>query len=174
MNTQRILNAARDERGNVLVIAVLLVFATFIIGATVAMMTSTDLKISGNQELGTEAQFAAEAGLAETIHRLALPYPTNVTIGGNTVNASIADMPPIDPDYKVYINMTSAGANPSFNGSTMTAGTLQDLSGDYINYSRASGTDEVITVEHKWEDLDGDGTRDANEIVLYDGSQVPP
>ena len=174
MNSKRIVNAARDERGNVLVIAILLVFATFIIGGVVAMMSSTDLKISGNQELGTEAQFAAEAGLAETIHRLSMPYPTNVVLGGKTVNASIADMPPIDPNYRVYITMTAAAENPTIAGSTMTTGTLQDLTGEYLNYSKPSGTDEVITVEHKWQDLNGDGVRDPDEIVLYDSGQVPP
>jgi hypothetical protein len=56
----------------------------------------------------------------------------------------------------------------------MTAGTLQDLGGEYLTYSKTSGTDEVITVEHKWKDLNNDGVRDAGEIVLYDSGQVPP
>ena len=106
MKTQHILDTVGNERGNVLVIACLLVFATFVIGGTVAMMSSTDLKISGNQEMGTEAQFVAEAGLTEAIHRLSLPYPTNVVIGGLPVNVSIQDAPPIDPAYKAYIMLT--------------------------------------------------------------------
>jgi hypothetical protein len=32
----------------------------------------------------------------------------------------------------------------------------------------------VISVEHKWEDVNGDGVRDADEIVLYDPGQIPP
>jgi PilX N-terminal len=174
MKTQFVTSTIRNERGNILVIALLLVFATFIIGGTVAMMSSTDTKISGNQEMGTEAQFAAEAGISEAVHRLSLPYPTNVTIGGQPVNASIQDMPPIDPNYKAYIMLSAPGANPVIAGSTMTAGTLQDLNGDFLNYSEPNGTDGVVTVEHKWNDLDGDGVRDANEIVLYDPLQVPP
>ncbi|HEX5132350.1 MAG TPA: pilus assembly PilX N-terminal domain-containing protein [Candidatus Krumholzibacteria bacterium] len=177
MNTKLIHNVkrtARDERGNVLVIALLLVFATFIIGGILAMMSGTDLKIAGNQELGTEAQFAAEAGIAEAVHRLSLPYPTNVVVGGSTINASIADKSPYDPNYKALITMSSPGANPTISGSTMTAGTLQDLSGDPIQYTEPSGTNDVITVEHKWVDLDNDGTREDGEIVLYDPAQVPP
>jgi PilX N-terminal len=165
---------ARDERGNALVIAILLVFAASTIGAMVAMMSATDLKISGNQERGTEAFFAAEAGMAETIHRLALPYPTDVVVGGQTINGSIADMPPFDPNYKVYLTLNAAGANPTISGSTMTAGTLQDVNGELIEYSRTSGTDEVLTVEHKWEDVNGDNVRDVGEVVLYDPAQVPP
>ena len=174
MKTQYIREAVGNERGNVLVIACLLVFATFIIGGTVAMMSSTDLKISGNQEMGTEAQFVAEAGLTEAIHRLSLPYPTEVQIGGQPVNISIQDALPIDPAYKAYIMMTAPGPNPDIQGSVMTAGTVQDLGGDFLDYSRNAGTDEVVTVEHKWEDLDADGAREAGEIVLYDPLQVPP
>jgi hypothetical protein len=174
MKTQHILDTVGNERGNVLVIACLLVFATFVIGGTVAMMSSTDLKISGNQEMGTEAQFVAEAGLTEAIHRLSLPYPTNVVIGGLPVNVSIQDAPPIDPAYKAYIMLTPPAENPDIQGSVMTAGTLQDLNGDFLDYSRNAGTDEVVTVEHKWEDLDADGVREDGEIVLYDPLQVPP
>lgn len=174
MNTKPIVDSVRNERGNVLVIALLLVFATMIIGGAVAMMSSTDTKISGNQEMGTEAQFAAEAGIAEAVHRLAVPYPTIETVGGKQVNISIQDMPPYDPDYKAYITMTAAEDNPVIAGSTMTAGTLQDLNSDFLDYSKPDGTDEVVTVEHKWDDLNADGVRDANEIVLYDPLQVPP
>ena len=174
MKTQHVLETVNNERGNILVIALLLVFATCIIGGAVAMMSSTDLKISGNQELGTQAQFVAEAGLAEAMHRLSVAYPTNATVGGKQINISIADAPPIDPDYKAYIQLTAPGDNPTFAGNTMTAGTLQDLNGDFLDYSRDAGTDEVLMVEHKWDDLNGNGTRDAGEIVLYDTNKTPP
>jgi hypothetical protein len=32
----------------------------------------------------------------------------------------------------------------------------------------------ALTIEHKWKDLDGDGVREAGEIVLYDATQYPP
>ena len=174
MKTKPILDTVRNERGNVLVIALLLVFATMIIGGAVAMMSATDTKISGNQEMGTEAQFAAEAGISEAVHRLAVPYPTIEKVGGQDVNISIQDMPPYDPNYKAYITLTAPADNPDIAGSVMTAGTLQDLNGDFLNYSKPDGTDEVVTVEHKWDDLNADGVRDADEIVLYDPLQVPP
>src|SRR4030095_10564512 len=92
MKTKPILDTVRNERGNVLVIALLLVFATMIIGGAVAMMTATDTKSSGNEEMGAEAQLAAEAGITEAVHRLAVPYPTNETVRGKDVNISIQDM----------------------------------------------------------------------------------
>ncbi|HEU4930155.1 MAG TPA: pilus assembly PilX N-terminal domain-containing protein [Candidatus Krumholzibacteria bacterium] len=174
MIIERFSTAVRNERGNALVMAILLVFAASAIGAMVALMSATDLKISGNQERTTEALFVAEAGMSEAIHRLGVPYPTDEVVGGQTINISIADAPPIDPDYKAYIMMTAPGANPSFAGNTMTAGTLQDLNGDVLQYSRDSGTADVVTVEHKWEDLDADNTRDPGEVVLYDPSRIPP
>jgi len=174
MKTNPVLDTVNNERGNVLVLALLLVFATLIIGGAVAMMSATDTKISGNQEMGTDAQFTAEAGIAEAVHRLAVPYPSNETVGGQQVNISIQDMPPYDPNYKAYITMSAPAANPVIAGSVMTAGTLQDLGGDILNYSKPDGTDEVVTVEHKWKDLNADGVRDANELVLYDPLQVPP
>jgi Tfp pilus assembly protein PilX len=174
MKTQHVVETVNNERGNILVIALLLVFATCIIGGAVAMMSSTDLKISGNQEKGTQAQFVAEAGLAEAMHRLSLAYPTNVTIGGQPKNISIADAPPIDPTYKAYIQLKALGVNPTFAGNTMTAGTLQDLNGDVMDYSEASGTTDVLMVQHKWRDVNGNGARDAGEVVLYDTNKTPP
>ena len=175
MTIQGFSTAVRNERGNALVMAILLVFAASAIGAMVALMSATDLKISGNQERGTEALFVAEAGMSEAIHRLGAPYPTDAVVNGQTVNISIADEKPIDADYKAYIRMTTPAANPTFQGNTLSAGTLQNLSGSgVLEYSRDSGTDDVITVEHKWEDLDADGTREAGEIVLYDQSRIPP
>jgi len=42
-----------------------------------------------------------------------------------------------------------------------------------MQYSAASGTDGVLTVRHKWEDLNSDGVRDAGEIVLWNPDAVP-
>jgi len=158
----------RNESGNVLITALLLIFASSIIGATVVLISSTDLKISGNQAQETESLFAAEAGLAETIHRLSLANPTEVS----GVNVAIGDAKPYDPNWKVYVELNNDA--PSTNGSVTTTGTLQDLSGDYLEYSEDGTGANAIVVEHKWEDRNADGVRDANEIVLYDPALVPP
>ena len=164
----------KTESGNILVVTLLVLFAISVIGATLAMVSSMDLKISGNQRTTTQSLFIAEAGLNEAIHRLSLSDPTNVTVGGWTGNAAIGDSEPYDPDWKTYVYLTSPALAPAAGGSIVSTGTLQDPNNDYLQYSQTTGTDAVLTIEHKWEDRDGDGARDVNEIVLYDPLKVPP
>jgi hypothetical protein len=168
MKVQTRIPLVADTRGNVLITALLLIFACSIMGATVVLLSSTDLKISGNQGRDTESLFTAEAGLAETVHRLSLANPTM----SSGVNIAIGDTEPYDPLWRVYVQNT--GGSPSQSGSTWYVPSLQDLSGDYLDYTVASGTDGAIMVEHKWEDRDGDGSRDDDEIVRYDPALVPP
>ena len=61
----------RDDSGSVLVVVLLMVFATAIMGFAMASMSSVDVKISGNQQAHTNALYAAEAGLAEARHGVA-------------------------------------------------------------------------------------------------------
>jgi hypothetical protein len=56
----------------------------------------------------------------------------------------------------------------------VTTGTIQDPNQPYLQYSRSNGTNQVLTIQHKWIDRDGDGARDANEVVRYDPLQMPP
>ena len=162
------------QEGSVLVVTLLILFAISIMGATLAMVSSMDLKISGNQRRTSQALFVAEAGLNEAIHRITLPDPTDVTVGGWTGNAALADSEPYDPNWTAMIYLTSPASAPAGGGSIVTTGTLQDLSQPHLEYSAPSGTDGVITIQHKWRDLDGDGTRDPEEIVRYDPLGVPP
>lgn len=164
----------KAESGNILVVTLLVLFAISVIGATLAMVSSMDLKISGNQRSTTQSLFIAEAGLNEAIHRLSLSDPTNVTVNGWTGNVAITDSEPYDPDWKAYIYLTSPGSAPTVGGSAISTGTLQDPNNGYLEYSATSGTDGVLTIEHKWEDLDGDNSRDVNEIVRYDPMKIPP
>jgi hypothetical protein len=162
------------ESGNILVVTLLILFAISIMGATLAMVSSMDLKISGNQRKTSEALFVAEAGLSEAIHRIALPDPTDVTIGGWTGNAAIGDSEPYDPDWTTMIYLTNPASAPAGGGSIYTTGTLQDPNQPYLEYSMPSGTEGVIRIQHKWRDLDGDGSRDPDEIVRYDPLALPP
>jgi len=164
----------KAESGNILVVTLLVLFAISIIGATLAMVSSMDLKISGNQRTTTQSLFIAEAGLNEAIHRLSLSNPTNVSVDGWTGNVAISDSEPYDPDWRTYIYLTSPGSAPKLGGSNVSTGTLQDSGNGYLDYSAASGTDGVLMIEHKWDDLDGDGSRDVNEIVRYDALKIPP
>ncbi|MBU8922424.1 MAG: pilus assembly PilX N-terminal domain-containing protein [Bacteroidales bacterium] len=169
-----IINEIRNEKGNILVVTLIILFAVSVIGATMAMVSSMDLKIAGNQRVTTQSLFVAEAGLNEAIHRLSLPNPTNVTIGGWTGNVTIADSEPLDPNWETKIYLTRPDAAPASAGSTVNTGTIQDPALQYMDYSEISGTDGVLSIEHKWEDRDGDGARDANEIVRYNPMMIPP
>ncbi len=164
----------KAESGNILVVTLLVLFAISVIGATLAMVSSMDLKISGNQRTTTQSLFIAEAGLNEAIHRISLPNPTNVAVAGWTGNVAISDSEPYDPDWKTYIYLTTPGSAPAVGGSAVSTGTLQDPNNGYLPYSQTTGTDDVLTIEHKWVDRDGDGARDVNEIVLYDPLKIPP
>lgn len=162
------------ERGNVLVVTLLVLFAISVIGFTMAMVSSMDLKISGNQRTTTQSLFVAEAGLNEAIHRLSLPNPTNVAVAGWTGNAAIGDSEPYNPNWQARIYLTSPGSAPAGNANLYTTGTIQDPGRPYLEYSEPSGTDGVLIIEHKWRDLDGDGARDANEVVRWDPMKIPP
>ena len=173
MNT-RISEGRRGERGNILIVTLLILFAISIIGMTVASVSTMDLKISGNQRSSVRALFVAEAGLNEAIHRLTMPDPTVVTVGGWTGNAAISDSEPLDPNWTAMIYLTSPASAPAGGGSVVTTGTLQDLKGNFLEYSAPNGTEGVLVIRHKWRDRDGDGVRDQNEIVRYDPLAVPP
>ena len=163
-----------NDRGSALVITMLVLFTIVVVGASLSMMSSTDIKIAGNQRFSTDALYIAEAGLNEAIHRLTMPNPTDVIVGGSTIDAAIRDDAPYDPDWKAQIYLRQPGANPVLSGSVVITGTIQDPNTGYMNYSEANGAVDVLTIEHKWEDLNGDNVRDANEIVLYDNSKIPP
>ena len=173
MNIRTILKPSGEE-GNILIVTLMILFAISVIGGTLAMVSSMDLKISGNQRHDAQALFVAEAGLTEAIHRISIPDPTVVTVGGWTGNAAIADSEPYDPNWTTLIYLTDPSAAPAGGGSIQTTGTLQDPNLPYLEYSAPNGTESVLTVRHKWRDRNGDGIRDANEIVRYDALQIPP
>lgn len=162
------------EQGNILVVTLLILFAVSVIGASLGMISSMNLKIAGNQRITARALPVAEAGLNEAIHRLSLPSPTNATIGGWTGNVAIGDAEPYDPNWKTRIYLTRPNAAPAGAGSVFTTGTIQDPRQSYLLYSETSGTERVLNIQHKWVDRDNDSSRDANEIVRYDPLQMPP
>ena len=172
--TERLSGRRGGESGNVLIITLLILFAMAIIGSTVAMVSTMDLKISGNQRKTSEALFVAEAGLTEAIHRLSLPDPSDATIGGWTGNIAISDSEPYDPNWTTFVYLDNPAAVAAGAGSIHTTGTIQDPNQPYLEYSQPSGTNGVLMIQHKWIDRNGDGVRDQNEIVRYDQLAVPP
>ena len=163
-----------NERGAGLVVAILTVVALFALGTALVFLTRTDVNISKHQTLHVEALYVAEAGVEEALHRLGLNDPTNITVNGSSFNAAIRDPAnPPDPNWKARVFLCNPGQEPAASGSEYHTCTLQD-NRSWLEYSSAGDNATAMTIEHKWRDLDGDGVRDADEIVLYDGSKYPP
>ena len=163
-----------NERGAGLVIAILTMVALFALGTALVFLTRTDVNIAKHQTLHVEALYVAEAGAEEALHRLGLTDPTNITVNGSSINAAIRDPAnPPDPDWMARIFLCNPGQEPAPSGSEYHSCTIQDA-GSWLEYSSESDNATALTIEHKWRDLDGDNVRDADEIVLYDGSKYPP
>ena len=62
----------RDEKGIVLVVALLLIGVLVLLGTTAVMTSTTDMKISANYKASNQAFYAAEAGINEALYRLGL------------------------------------------------------------------------------------------------------
>jgi hypothetical protein len=163
-----------DERGAGLVIAILTVVALFALGMALMFITRTDVNISKHQTLHVEALYVAEAGVEEALHRLALPDPTMVTVNGASMNAAIRDtVTPYDPNWRARIFLCTPGTEPVPASGEYNTSTIQD-DGSWLEYSSEDDPGTALTIEHKWQDLDGDGVRENGEIVLYDGAKYPP
>ncbi|HZL84982.1 MAG TPA: pilus assembly PilX N-terminal domain-containing protein [Candidatus Krumholzibacteria bacterium] len=161
----------QGERGAALILALAMLLALGFIGAALIYTAGGDLKMSGADRRGTQAQFSAEAGVQEALARLSMRPGTDVTVNGETFDACIRDTAStLDPDWEVQM-FTPGGDTPtSANPSTMFTPTVQPTS-SALDYVR---DDNLLVIRHKWRDLNGDNVRDANEIVRYDGSLIPP
>ncbi len=165
---------AANERGTGLVLAILTIVALFAIGSTLAFLTRTEVNISKHQTQYAQALYVAEAGVEEVLYRMQLADPTTLTVNGGTINAAIRDSTvPYDPDWRVRIFLCAPGEEPAPSTGEVNTVTIQDAA-SWLEYSSPDDPDQAIIIEHKWRDLDGDGLREAGEIVLYDGSRYPP
>ncbi len=79
MKISQWLKTARNEKGVVLVVSVMLLAVLVLVGFTAAIMTSTDSKISANYRRSNEAFFNADAGVETVLAYLranTITYPT--------------------------------------------------------------------------------------------------
>ena len=165
-----IMQARNGERGAALVVAIMMLLALAFVGAALIFTAGSDLKISGADRRGTQAEFAAEAGVQEAMHRLAMRPGDEVTVNGETFDPAVRDTNNTpDPDWEVRIYAPD-GSDPTSAGSLTYAPTVQSTSTG-LDYLREGA---FLSIRHKWRDLDGDGVRDAGEVVRYDPSKVPP
>jgi PilX N-terminal len=164
----------RNEEGVALVLAILITVALFVLGSALAFITRTDVNISSHQTQYVDAMYVAEAGVEEALQRLELKDPSYVTVNGSSINAAIRDASnPPDPNWTARIYLCRPGSQPSATTHHLNTVTVQNSDG-WLEYSSPDDTTEVLTIQHKWRDRNGDGVRDANEVVLYDGGSIPP
>jgi len=161
----------RAVRGSALVVALMMLLALGFVGAALVLTTGADLKIAGDGRRATQAQFAAEAGVQEALHRLAMAAGTSVTANDVTFDPALRDQSvPPNPDWEARIYLPQGTTLVSADPSIVYAPTVQQAA-QALDYAQTGG---YLTIRHKWVDADHDGDRDAGEVVLYDASRLPP
>jgi len=160
-----------SERGSTLLVVMALLLALGFAAGALVLTTTGDLKSAGESRRGTQAQFAAEAGIQEAMHRLAMVAGTTITVNSRTFDPAIGDTnDPLDPDWEARICVPVGTLPTSLDPSVVHTPTVQETtqSLDYAQDGR------LLTIRHKWIDLNGDSVRDPEEMVLYDPAEVPP
>lgn len=161
--------ARSSERGAALIVSLMMLLALGFVGAALIFTAGTEIKVAGEDRRGTQAQSAAEAGVQEVMHRLALRN-TNVTVNGETFDAAIQDtVPDLDPNWEVRVYSPNEGSKTS-DGSLIYTPTVQPYGTD-LDYLRDGA---LLSVQHKWIDRNADDVRTSNELLRYDASQIPP
>ncbi|TET78438.1 hypothetical protein E3J38_08565, partial [candidate division TA06 bacterium] len=60
----------RDQKGMALVLAIMLLLVLFVMGSTLLMLATTDVKIASHQMRDNKALFVADAGIQEVLTRI--------------------------------------------------------------------------------------------------------
>jgi hypothetical protein len=170
MNGETIVRKRESERGAALLVTLAMLLSLGFVGAALITTAGVELKVAGSDRRGTQAQFAAEGGVQEAIHRLSLRSGTPITVNGLTFDPAIQDTnDPLDPNWQVQIYAPSDGTPTSMDPSVVFSPTVQEESAG-LDYMRNGN---MLTIRHKFWDLDWDDQPDPGEIVLYDTSKFP-
>ena len=160
-----------SERGSTLLVVMALLLALAFAGGAMVLTAGGDLKSAGESRRGTQAQFAAEAGIQEAMHRMALAAGTTITVNSRTFDPAIADpSSPLDPEWETRICPPVGTLPTSMDASIVHTPSVQDAT-QSLEYAQSGN---FLTIRHKWLDRNGDNVRDADEIVHYDPSLTPP
>jgi hypothetical protein len=105
--------AGRNERGNALVVALLILFLLTSVGITYVAVTKGDRQVAGNQQASTMAFANAEAGVAEALHRMS----NHTASGGDYIGQT---PPSFTPGWGRYIVNDPGGSalDPRYSAST--------------------------------------------------------
>jgi len=78
---ERILWGERRQSGNAMVVALLVLMVMTSVGVAYVAVTKSEKQIAGNSMTASQAMYAAEAGIAEGLHRMAFPAESTNYIG---------------------------------------------------------------------------------------------
>ena len=135
---------SREEKGVVLVLAMLLLLVSTLIGISALNTSIYDIRISGNQRASVQAFYAAEAGINEFMGRFR----------GGAAN-QVSDSDPSNPAWKLLL------AKDGGNGATQ----IGYVSGDPNSIpSLQNQLDFGVEIEHK--------TDETNQVIQYGGVPV--
>ena len=162
-----------NDRGVVLVLALILLGALALLGTTAVLLNTTDSKIGGNYKASGKALYVAEAGVQEALLRIGLvndstktiaEWGSQVSVNGVT-NAYIGDPSSggYDPNWQVKIYFVEDATTLT---SPDTATLLPSADWPNMNY-------DGVALRHEKEsdigvDLNEDG--DTDDLVFYDPS----
>lgn len=144
----------RDEKGMVLVVALLLISALVLLGTTAVMTSTTDMKISTNNKTGNQAFYVAEAGTEEARARLKNFNPAN--------SIAIVDAHNTQTGWAAYIGPEIKAQGKGYNSGNAMHVRVTSLQ---------SALDYTVKIEHQinaanqvlyWGDANGDGLSERN------------
>ncbi len=141
---------AGNERGIALVMALLVLLVMSLLAAVLMMSISVERKIAGHDLRSSQALNSAEAGVGEAVSRIRsgdITLPTN------------------NPNAVAQIFLAAAGSVPVL-GTDSTALDTKQPAGQWLSYSTANKTADVLTVQFKT-----DGSRSV--VYRYDPTKNP-
>jgi len=145
--------ACRNEKGMVLIIALIFTCLLAMLGTTAVMTTTTDVKIGANYRDSEQAFYAAQAGVEEATARLRAG-----------VAGAIDDQQPAEIGWRAYIGDLAKAKDRGYDSS----------SGMHVRYeSLQSSLDYTVVIRHQtngegnmvyWGDTDGNGSNELNAL----------
>ncbi|HLA26615.1 MAG TPA: pilus assembly PilX N-terminal domain-containing protein [Syntrophales bacterium] len=144
----------RDERGMVLVVGLLLIVVLMLAGTTAVLTSTTDMGISANYKTGSQAFYAAEAGIEEARARLKTNAPSE--------SYEIADSHPTNTGWSAYIGDTAKTSHRGYDSGNSMHVRVSSLQATLDYTVRTVHQTNVSGNILYWGDLNGDGKNERN------------